>query len=36
MSNQEKEFRNDAINFCVFIGMIALSAFIVVNFILVK
>ena len=36
MSNQEKEFRNDAKNFCVFIGMIALSAFIVINFILVR
>jgi hypothetical protein len=36
MSREEKQFRNDAKNFCVFIGMIALSAFIVVNFILVK
>lgn len=36
MSREEKEFRNDAKNFCVFIGMIALSAFIVVNFILVR
>ena len=36
MSRKEKEFRNDAKNFCVFIGMIALSALIVVNFILVK
>jgi hypothetical protein len=36
MSNQEKEFRNDAKNFCIFIGMIALSAFIVINFILVR
>jgi len=36
MSNEEKEFRNDAKNFCLFIGMIALSALIVVNFILVK
>ena len=36
MSREEKQFRNDAKNFCVFIGMIALAAFIVVNFILVK
>jgi hypothetical protein len=36
MSREEKEFRNDAKNFCVFIGMIALSAFIVINFILVR
>ena len=36
MSREEKEFRNDAKNFCVFIGMIALSALIVINFILVR
>ena len=36
MSREEKEFRKKKKNFCVFIGMIALSAFIVVNFILVK
>ena len=36
MSNEEKEFRNDAINFCVFIGMIILAGVLVVNFILVK
>jgi hypothetical protein len=36
MSREEKQFRNDAKNFCVFIGMIALSALLVVNFILAK
>jgi len=36
MSREEKEFTNDAKNFCVFIGMIVLAAIIVVKFILVK
>jgi len=36
MSREEKEFRNDAKNFCVLMGMIVLAAIIVVNFILVK
>lgn len=36
MSNEEKEFRKDLKNFLVLMGMMALAAFIVVKFILVR
>jgi len=36
MSREEKEFTNDAKNFCLLMGMIVLAAIIVVKFILVK
>lgn len=36
MSNEEKEFRKDLKNFLVLMGMMALAAFVVVKFILVK